>query len=600
MCRTAVGQGNTEWILQQITTNYLCETDLHYAIAIEGEWGSGKTRLLKTRLEKELDEAGVDLKIVHVSLFGVSDSNDFYRRIMAAMLPLSDPNGNKIGRAFQYILKFLRRAASEGLAFFGIFPKINFGIDPELFASLFLPRKHLLILDDTERRSENCDDLSLFGAVNDLVENKGVKTILVSNSFRPECADIDRGDCPNKPTSARGFDSEVKEKLVWRCLHFEPSLEDVAKSVFTDLADRQDRISTIVQAARMASCSNVRAFFKSKRFVEDLLTADDDYSGDAAKDNRRSALQELISFALLVCLGKKPANPEKPDYANNDITEILQFQTQSERYTRFSSFDCFNDYFGAPSPVQLSKEYLRYLERWYPQNDDTVRLSKLNNGFSSIASFTDLQADSMMKELCDLVAKKNFSAECIPRALITYFELTKLGFEGSLNDRAFVDCCSQVIAENEGSVYEDLNRTLMIGQSGPCKNAMDRLRREALIVREKKMADTSQISPDDPECGEKLGKLIQNVAKANPAKLTGIDPEFLARIFSASTPMGQLQIQESFNQCKPYPQFQESTPIKEWLRLLIDNLESTSTDKTGTMRKKWLVSTINNILGSKD
>lgn len=246
MCKTAVGQGNTEWILQQITTNYLRKSDLQYAIAIEGEWGSGKTRFLKTRLEKELLKDGIDLKIVYVSLFGISNSNDLYRRIMAAMLPLGDPNGNKRSRAFRYILKLLSRTVSEGLAFFRIFPKVNFSIDPELFTSLFLPGKHLLILDDTERRSADCDDLSLFGAVNDLVENKGVKTILVSNSFSPKCTETDGVDCPKKSKDVRGFDSEVREKLVWRCLHFKPRLEDIAKSVFADLADGQDRIDIIV------------------------------------------------------------------------------------------------------------------------------------------------------------------------------------------------------------------------------------------------------------------------------------------------------------------------------------------------------------------
>ena len=522
---------------------------------------------------------------------------------MAAMLPLGDPNGNKRSRAFRYILKLLSRTVSEGLAFFRIFPKVNFSIDPELFTSLFLPGKHLLILDDTERRSADCDDLSLFGAVNDLVENKGVKTILVSNSFNPKCTETDGADDPKKSKDVRGFDSEVKEKLVWRCLHFKPRLEDIAKSVFADLAGGQDRIDIIVQAAQMANCGNVRAFLKSKSFIEDLLDADKNYPGDAARKNRQSALKELISFALLICLGKKPAKPEKPDYASDDITEIIRLQNQNERYARFSSFGCFKDYFGdsnGPSSAQLPEEYISYLERWYPQNDDTVSMSELTNTLLHIRSLTDSQASSMMEELCSLVAKKNFSAEYIPKALTTYFALAKIGFEGSLDDRAFVDCCSEVISKDGGSVYEDLDMALSIGQSGPCKDAMHRLREEALTARERKMADTSQISPDEPECGEKLGELIQNVAKANPAELTGIDPEFLARIFSASTPMGQIRIQESFKQCGLYLQCQDNEQVKKWLRSLVDNFESTSTDKTGTMRKGWTISAINNILGDKD
>lgn len=300
---------------------------------------------------------------------------------------------------------------------------------------------------------------------------------------------------------------------------------------------------------------------------------------------------------------QKARKPEKPDYASDDITEIIRLQNQNERYARFSSFGCFKDYFGdsnGPSSAQLPEEYISYLERWYPQNDDTVSMSELTNTLLHIRSLTDSQASSMMEELCSLVAKKNFSAEYIPKALTTYFALAKIGFEGSLDDRAFVDCCSEVISKDGGSVYEDLDMALSIGQSGPCKDAMHRLREEALTARERKMADTSQISPDEPECGEKLGKLIQNVAKANPAELTGIDPEFLARIFSASTPMGQIRIQESFKQCGLYLQCQDNEQVKKWLRSLVDNLESTSTDKTGTMRKGWTISAINNILGDKD
>ena len=98
-------------------------------------------------------------------------------------------------------------------------------------------------------------------------------------------------------------------------------------------------------------------------------------------------------------------------------------------------------------------------------------------------------------------------------------------------------------------------------------------------------------------CGMQILLDVPIREKDAPPDKTGAKYIWLS---SASKPMGQSRIQESFKQCGLYLQCQDNEQIIKWLRSLVDNLESTSTDKTGTMRKRWTISTINNILGNKD
>lgn len=594
MCAAEKGRGNTEWVVGEIM-DYLSEKDLRYAVAIEGEWGSGKTRFLKTKLAERLDESGIDVRIVYVSLFGVSGADEFYRRAIAARLSLGDSGDSKVKGAIKQLFKTMRSAVPEGLQSLGILPKVSLSIDPESIAPIILSRKCLLIIDDTERRGKDCDDLSLFGAVNDLVENKGIKTILVSNSFQPTCHDADEG---------KGFDSEIREKLVWRCLRFRPSMEDIVADVFPIPAGScfdPGKRRAIVQAAQSIGCRNVRALLKAKRFIEGLMLADDRYSGDIAVENRRSALQELIGFALLICLNKRPAKPEKIDYAKIDFMEAFRLQSQEDQYTRFSSFECFGEYFDVsdgPSTTRLSEGYRQYLEKWYPQNKDTFRLSELANKFAYIEGCTDEEAGSLMAELCEVVARENFAAECIPKTLVAYYGLREIGFDG-LDSDAFLRCCSNVISKDGGSVYEDLDRALRIGQVGPCQDAMERLRDEALAARERRIADTGCIDLADPACGEMLARKISDIVKVGPAKLTEIDPEFISRVFSASSPMGQRRIRELLVEGGGRLRYLKDDGIEEWLRALVEKLEELSLDRTGTMRKKWTVGVIRQILGDE-
>lgn len=54
--------------------SYLKDKDNQYAIALEGDWGSGKTRFIEEKLAKHLEGGEYDL--VRVSMFGISTADD--------------------------------------------------------------------------------------------------------------------------------------------------------------------------------------------------------------------------------------------------------------------------------------------------------------------------------------------------------------------------------------------------------------------------------------------------------------------------------------------------------------------------------------------
>ena len=68
--------------------SYLKDKDNQYAIALEGDWGSGKTRFIEEKLAEHLKDG--EYELVRVSMFGIATTDDLYERIVMALGHLSD------------------------------------------------------------------------------------------------------------------------------------------------------------------------------------------------------------------------------------------------------------------------------------------------------------------------------------------------------------------------------------------------------------------------------------------------------------------------------------------------------------------------------
>lgn len=212
---TEITQKNEFSSLIDLIDKYINDKERRYAIAIDGEWGSGKTHFIEEELGERLKEQG--RRLVRASLFGIATSTELYARILASWAHLE---GAKKSRAKALVKSGISAATKTVL---DVAQKRGILLDPiteaDLLVNLVLKDKCILVLDDVERHSlrDDADTKRLFGAINDLVENKGLKVILLMSE-----AEI---------SSFPDFDKNIREKLIWKTYHFCPSPDYLVTSI---------------------------------------------------------------------------------------------------------------------------------------------------------------------------------------------------------------------------------------------------------------------------------------------------------------------------------------------------------------------------------
>ena len=202
------------------------------ALMLSGEWGCGKTYLIKNKFIKLMNDTYV---FVCVSLFGI-DSLDKLRvevkkKWLEKASELDKMNGTKLSRVTESYKKIFDTIKDvlpvnwqkKGEVVSSIMDLVNFvPISNRMFE-----KKVILVFDDLERTNISCIDL--LGCINDYCENQGFNTIIVANEEKIK----DRSD---NELSYR----EIKEKIVQRVISFVPDYgEVVSDSIESMLCDIQ-------------------------------------------------------------------------------------------------------------------------------------------------------------------------------------------------------------------------------------------------------------------------------------------------------------------------------------------------------------------------
>ncbi len=203
------------------------------ALMITGAWGSGKTYYVSNILEDKLkSESKFPIKI---SLFGLSNLDDLEKRITKIFLqeysednliPTDAKNKkvlDKIAKIFSSIKLSKGTQKTQSLA--DMVPLIGQYIDVsriiDAYIALCLTRlpkdKIVLILDDLERSVKTIRPHLLLGIINDLVEVKKYKVILIANDSY-----FNKG--------SRSY-LDFKEKVIERTLLFPPDIINIYKAL---------------------------------------------------------------------------------------------------------------------------------------------------------------------------------------------------------------------------------------------------------------------------------------------------------------------------------------------------------------------------------
>ena len=203
------------------------------ALMISGAWGCGKTYYIHNTLKENLENS--DKLPITISLFGLSNLDNIEKRITEVFLqeygeenftPAQEKDNKAIAKFTKWISKVQISKGAQGLqSVTDMVPLIGQYVDVSRIVDAYttlctrrLPKdKLVIILDDLERAVKIIRPHLLLGAINDLVETKKYKVILIANDSY-----FNKG--------ARSY-LDFKEKVIERTLLFPHDIITVFKAL---------------------------------------------------------------------------------------------------------------------------------------------------------------------------------------------------------------------------------------------------------------------------------------------------------------------------------------------------------------------------------
>ena len=581
-----------QWLLDEICA-YVSDVTRRYAVAIEGPWGAERRDFLNSVLAPGLK--GLQKRMVRVSMFGLKDGGELYEKLGAVLLRLQGERGGKLAKLTRKAVATTPKFVGSALSMSGVSLQLDIGM--KFVVDMLASNKHVIVLDDVERRSEESDDLSLFGAVNELVEGCGLKVVLVTNGLQEEAG------------CARPFDSNVREKLVWKRYTFEQSLARLLDGVFGHIESPVPGINILEcvgEAIERSECVNARAMLKAELLVSDLVRLDVFCDDSIYVGNRRSAFVDLVQFALMVCDGNPPEPPrpldseERVNYLDGEKWRMQQ------RYESYLDARFVEQYFRPRMGVgemDLDRGVRQYIGNRYSESEGSYVIKSIKRAIDSgFQEMSDEDLQELVSKLSSQILCGSFSPVLLRDVVYWYEEFRKLGFKCVLSKEGLISCCQDVMLRDlEGAIaFSNYPHTSL-----PCGEEVDSI--FASLSSFATNAYQDYVSEEVEKClvsanpASDLMELLSNSSLNEYQLLLTVKPSDLIDIFNRSCGEGQTNIMRYLNkvhsQCSMPAGVDES--FAAWLLDLKSGLEgSASASKMDCLRKSWFIRSIEQYLSS--
>jgi KAP family P-loop domain len=255
-----------------------------YAVMVKGEWGSGKSFLVRHFLNNLQDQ-----KWLYISLYGVTDFKQIEEDIFSQLHPiLASKSAVLAGRIAKGLLKTAAKIDLDDLSV-----SVSSNVpDIDVMDAVGKNLQHyVLVFDDLER----CTSLKItdvLGYINHFVEHVGLKVIIIASENK-----IFQDD-----NGSRILYDEMKEKLIGKTLEVSPDFGSAITyfigSVYTPaanifLSSRADVIESVFKQSK----------FKNLRFVRQVLLQ---YERIFINIEQRHSSNEMVMELLLkyfLCFG---------------------------------------------------------------------------------------------------------------------------------------------------------------------------------------------------------------------------------------------------------------------------------------------------------
>lgn len=254
--------------LNEYIRHYLEENKTKSAIMLSAPWGTGKSYYIQNVLRQHLKKEGKDRCVV-VSLYGMRDLSEISKSLYLEIRvkPIKENISNKWNKIFRKKQSSQSKYTSEVVAtivgggktilkgitdYHGIDLSSSNDSLQQLYESINLQDK-LIILEDVER--SDIDLISIMGYVNSLVEQDGVKVLLVANEdeiLKKEPIEVETKEEEEKLESYHklGLDNrkyteetkeylKTKEKTISDTIRFEGDSSEAIKNIISSFENEK-------------------------------------------------------------------------------------------------------------------------------------------------------------------------------------------------------------------------------------------------------------------------------------------------------------------------------------------------------------------------
>lgn len=565
-------------ITEAIKSYMQCDTIGLQALVLHGEWGSGKTYYCEHNLKTALNEIGV--RICRVSLFGVSDYDEIFNKLMASWFHFSDKPAKRSETVTNVLkkcaLEISKSISSKQLAKLGI----QVSIKPDLLLSLIDMKKVLVILDDCERSGFAQDDREFLGFVNNMVENHGWHVMLVRNqplSFEDDCS---------------------VEKAVISQIEYEPDLQVLYRVMVEDRLRIPEQIGFKVKDAVIdglkGSLVNARALLRSIPSINYALSTPILLDESIDFRGRVESFSDFIGYAVQASAGIVPKEPKD---ANSSMSIFDDFELQE--------YDYYQTLSNALAPLTEGKDvdpetvkssFIKYVLKKNPNSAADVEAQEMEYHWGTLRCLEDSQVELLANQFKDMLAKGQYSQGWFYKFIGFTLDLINLGFWDESFREKLLDSlrlaanhdpkCDAAALRQERANFNDFYGTEV-------NLIMDKLITE--VEQDERERDLNRISLEfsivDQNTGKTISAFFEEVIKSeHQNRILDVPAETVATAIYEGAADSQNSLHSFFHTgMKRYGDKHSLNEAVEWLNKIDAQLVKVgSKSRMGGLRTKWI------------
>lgn len=639
--------------LIEIIKKYIQDDCYNRAILLDGAWGSGKTFFVKNKLINELDSKYNNVnrsifrrkeskkngkKVIYISLYGVESTLDITNEIYLELLKKAKSSRlNTISNlGGKFISDLIKNKGFDISKYIGECKKL---IDIS---------KCILIFDDLERC--NCDISEILGYINDFVEHKDMKVILIANEEEIGGITKERAEFVERIKKSRGKKKEeefnnitrnfnvnetskelekvkvkyepgtlekylkIKEKLVGETIIYKPNLEESMKILIKEKVNNSrlkesllgniENFITIIEEQEHINLRTFQFFLSKISIIYEVVN-------ETKHKNNDDYMKSLSVYALNVCIYHKKGiymNEWQEGNLYGDI-ELEPYIMEKETRNLFTNNTIigfrFVDDIVVYSKVVDVKMVERTLELYYEDFKERSFEDDPLNRLEIWYRLEDEDIKKYIKEIHVRIKEEKYSPKRFSHILLRYITMEESGVDFGQLKGDLLELMTKQYRESEKIIDFDEWRFRMEDNKDVVKKHSEYIE---LLKREKSTATTSNVIYQINKCldntetwGAELNKLsINNIEENNSnGLLCNIDINKLKEtILNSNT--NQLYLFREFI-ISLYNQY-SINKVKEDKEVLIDLLQFVSENKdkceSKTKRKnmEWLEGNLKKII----